>query len=117
MRLLIILCNFSRSPQARLVDLAYDQLPTTDKYERLDELFRSEVTWHQEDSKSGYSISIPLKKLNRSVITEGHASSNINVRLFLYLWSSERMVWSPSKIQLFVDQGEKDELKEDDRVR
>lgn len=107
----------SRSPQAKLIDLAYDQLPTTDKYERLDELFRSEVTWYKERSKCGYTIDIPLKKLNRSVITEGHASSKLNVRLFLYLWTSEHMSWTPSGIQLFVGQGEEDDLTESDKVQ
>lgn len=107
----------SRSSQAKLIDLAYDQLTTTDKYERLDELFRCEMT--TPSKKTGYTVDIPLKKLNRSVITEGHATSNLNVRLFLYLWSSERMVWTPppsDSIQLYVDQSENDTLTKSDRV-
>jgi hypothetical protein len=109
---------FSRSSQAKLIDLAYDQLPTSDKYERLDELFRSEVNWFKESSKDGcYSIDIPLKKLNRSIVVEGHASSNINVRLFLYLWTSERMSWTPATdIELYVDNTEKDCLSDSDKV-
>ncbi|KAI8366476.1 hypothetical protein EDC96DRAFT_607955 [Choanephora cucurbitarum] len=94
----------NRSPQARSIDLAYDQLPTTDKYERLDELFREDVDWHKHIDKSNiHTIDIPLKKLNKSVVVEGHASSNLNVRLFLYLWTSERMAWNPASLQLKID--------------
>lgn len=109
---------FSRSPQAKIIDLAYDQLPTSDKYERLDELFRSDVNWFKSPSKDGcYSLGIPLKKLNRSVVVEGHASSNINVRLFLYLWTSERMAWTPTTdIELFVESKKIDCLSENDKV-
>ncbi|KAI7898406.1 uncharacterized protein BX663DRAFT_525181 [Cokeromyces recurvatus] len=103
-----------RSPQAKSIDLAYDKLPTTDKYERLEELFRIDVNWHTNASNS--SIDIPLKKLNRSIVVEGHASSNLNVRLFLYLWTSEFMSWTPSSdFKLFVDQNDKDCLTQSDR--
>ncbi|CAO0795466.1 unnamed protein product [Mucor circinelloides] len=107
----------NRSPQAKIIDLAYDQLPTSDKYERLDELFRSDVNWFKSPSKDGcYSLGIPLKKLNRSVVVEGHASSNINVRLFLYLWTSERMAWTPTTdIELFVESKKIDCLSENDK--
>lgn len=99
-----------------MIDLAYDQLPTTDKYERLEELFRADVDWYKEDIKSKqYTVEIPLKKLNRSIVVEGHASSNINVRLFLYLWSSERMSWSPTNISLSVDNAEKGSLNDEDK--
>ncbi|KAL7333107.1 hypothetical protein PS15p_202055 [Mucor circinelloides] len=107
----------NRSPQAKIIDLAYDQLPTSDKYERLDELFRSDVNWFKSPSKDGcYSLDIPLKKLNRSIVVEGHASSNINVRLFLYLWTSERMAWTPTTdIELFIENKKIDCLSENDK--
>lgn len=89
-------------------------MPTTDKFERLDELFRSEVNWTKESGS--YSIDIALKKLNRSIVVEGHASSNINVRLFLYLWTSERMAWTPSDFKLLVDNSDKDCLSKSDKV-
>ncbi|CAO3683914.1 unnamed protein product [Rhizopus microsporus] len=73
-----------------MIDLAYDILPTTDKYERLDELFRTQVSW-----RSDCSVEIPLKKLNRATVVEGHAESNFNVRLFFYMWSTERIPWHP----------------------
>jgi hypothetical protein len=99
-----------------LIDLAYDQLPTTDKYERLEELYRTDVNWYKEDINSRqYTIEIPLKKLNRSIVVEGHATSNLNVRLFLYLWSSERMAWNPTSISLNVDKNEKGSLSEEDK--
>ncbi|KAG2199373.1 hypothetical protein INT47_001555 [Mucor saturninus] len=92
----------NRSLQAKVTDLAYDQLPTTDKFERLEELFKSSVDWHQRQQDE-YTIDIPLKKLNRSIVVEGHASSKLNVRLFLYLWSSEHMAWKPQAFSLSVD--------------
>ncbi|KAI9480462.1 MAG: hypothetical protein EXX96DRAFT_562816 [Benjaminiella poitrasii] len=96
----------NRSPQAKLIDLAYNKLPTTDKYERLDELFRV------DNVKS--SVTIPLKKLHRSIVVEGHASSSLNVRLFLYFWTSEFMAWTPSdNFQLLMDSN--DCLTESDR--
>ncbi|KAI8075445.1 uncharacterized protein B0P05DRAFT_597845 [Gilbertella persicaria] len=94
----------NRSPHAKSTDLAYDQLPTTDKYERLDELFRADVDWYKHiDQSKSHTVEIPLKRLNRSVVVEGHASSNLNVRLFLYLWTSERMAWNPAPVQMFID--------------
>ncbi|KAI8642553.1 hypothetical protein BD408DRAFT_443430 [Parasitella parasitica] len=107
----------NRSPQTKSIDLAYDQLPTSDKYERLDELFRADVNWFKQSSKDGrYFIDIPLKKLNKSIVVEGHASSNIDVRLFLYMWTSERMSWTPTAdLGLFVDDAEKDSLSESDK--
>lgn len=76
------------------------------------------MNWFKEPSKDGhYSIDIPLKKLNRSIVVEGHASSNINVRLFLYLWISERMSWTPATdIELYIDNTGKDCLSDSDRV-
>lgn len=111
--------HFSRSPQAKITDLAYDKLPTSDKYERLEELFRADVDWFKAPRKDGrYSLDIPLKKMNRSIVVEGHASSNINVRLFLYLWTSERMAWTPTAdIELCIDSKEGDCLSDNDRVR
>lgn len=85
-----------------MTDLAYDQLPTTDKFERLEELYKTDVDWYQQD-KNAYTIDIPLKKLNTSIVVEGHASSKLKVRLFLYLWSSEHMAWNPDAVSLFVD--------------
>ncbi|GAN01062.1 hypothetical protein MAM1_0004d00493 [Mucor ambiguus] len=107
----------NRSPQAKIIDLAYDQLPTSDKYERLDELFRADVDWFKSPCKDGcYSLHIPLKKLNRSIVVEGHASSNINVRLFLYLWTSERMAWTPTTdIELCIDSKQGNCLSDNDR--
>ncbi|KAL9537916.1 hypothetical protein MBANPS3_011353 [Mucor bainieri] len=107
----------NRSSQAKIIDLAYDQLPTSDKYERLDELYRADVDWFKSPCKDGrYSLDIPLKKLNRSIVVEGHASSNINVRLFLYLWTSERMAWTPTTdIELCIDSKERDCLSDNDR--
>lgn len=108
---------YSRTSQAKQIDLAYDQLTTSDKYERLEELFRTEVDWHKTPNKANqYTVDIPLKKLNRSIVTEGHASSKLNVRLFLYLWSSERMAWSPTEISLLVENGEDDCLTEEDKT-
>lgn len=99
-----------------MIDLAYDRLPTTDKYERLEELFRAEVDWFKQKNKANqYTIDIPLKKLNRSIVTEGHASSNLNVRLFLHLWSSERMSWNPSEISLSIKESGEDCLSEEDK--
>ncbi|CAO3629533.1 unnamed protein product [Mucor fragilis] len=107
----------NRSPQAKIIDLAYDQLPTSDKYERLDELYRADVDWFKSPCKGGcYSLDIPLKRLNRSIVVEGHASSNINVRLFLYLWTSERMAWTPTAdIEICIDSKEGDCLSDTDR--
>lgn len=85
-----------------MTDLAYDQLPTTDKFERLEELYKSSVDWHQH-AQEEFTLDIPLKKLNKSIVVEGHASSKINVRLFLYLWSSEHMAWNPQALHLSVD--------------
>ncbi|KAG2236937.1 hypothetical protein BDF21DRAFT_448642 [Thamnidium elegans] len=106
----------NRSPQAKIIDLAYDQLPITDKFERLEELYRTEVDWHKlENDSKQYTVEIPLKKLNRSIVVEGHASSKLNVRLFLYLWSSERMAWTPSSISLSVDHSAEDCLSAQDK--
>ncbi|KAI8987956.1 hypothetical protein BDF20DRAFT_297121 [Mycotypha africana] len=120
----------NRGPQVKLHDLAYDRLPTTDRYERLEELFRADLgaggwTCHPSDDdtdkkdgtkkKTGprhvdYTLAIPLKKLNRSIVLEGHADSTLNVRLFMYLWSSERMAWTPhpEQLELLVDNAEKE---------
>ncbi|KAG0868924.1 hypothetical protein G6F16_007677 [Rhizopus arrhizus] len=102
----------SRTYQAKMIDLAYDRLPTTDKYERLDELFRTEVDWHHDK----VSVSIPLKRLNRAAVVEGHASSDFNVRLFLYLWSSERLPWLPETLQqIAIDNEDWQALTETDQ--
>lgn len=105
---------YSRSSQAKVTDLAYDQLPTTDKFERLEELYRADVDWYKQNNKQ-YTVEIPLKKLNRSIVVEGHASSKLNVRLFLYLWSSEHMAWNPTAVSLSVDDKENDCITIDDK--
>lgn len=94
--------------------MAYDQLPTSDKFERLEELYRTDVDWHKQTSKE-CTVEVPLKKLNRSIVVEGHASSKLNVRLFLYLWISERMAWNPSSVSLSVDHKAEDCLTAEDK--
>ncbi|KAI8888912.1 hypothetical protein K501DRAFT_320626 [Backusella circina FSU 941] len=88
--------------QAKTPALAYDRLPTTDKYERLEEMHYTEVDWYRTTAKR-YSVEIPRKKCNRAAVAEGHALSNKNVRLFMYIWTSENMAWSPDIHQMFVN--------------
>ncbi|KAI9259915.1 hypothetical protein BY458DRAFT_440350, partial [Sporodiniella umbellata] len=52
--------------QSKIISLAYDLLPTNDKYERLEEMFRAPVDW----SSKTYEVKIPLKLLNRARVGE-----------------------------------------------
>jgi hypothetical protein len=82
-------------------------LPSTDKYEVLEELHFSQVDWYKT-AASRYSVEIPRKKCNRAAVADGHALSNKNVRLFMYIWSSENMAWSPDVNTMFIDDEEHD---------
>ncbi|KAI8980918.1 hypothetical protein BDB01DRAFT_796081 [Pilobolus umbonatus] len=97
----------------KLIDLAYDLLPSTDKYERLDELVKMEVDWSKVE-RSVYSIEIPLNKIYRAIVAEGHASSKLNIRTFVYMWSSERMVFTPYCEALFIDKDDTNQFTKDD---
>ncbi|CAO3703042.1 unnamed protein product [Rhizopus stolonifer] len=96
--------------QSKIISLAYDFLPTTDKYERLEELFRTKVEW-----KDTCTVSIPLKLMNRARVGEGHASLEFNVRLFLYMWTTERIPCHPVSLIRLAINGDWQTLSKEDR--
>ncbi|KAG1216008.1 hypothetical protein G6F35_010049 [Rhizopus arrhizus] len=84
--------------------LAYDHVPTTEMFERLDEVFYVDVNW--QDERYTPCIEIPISVLKRS-IDRVNASNNHkpieNIVYHLYLWNSTRTLIKPQCRSLIFD--------------
>lgn len=84
--------------------LAYDHVPTTEIFERLDEVFYVDVNW--QDERYTPCIEIPISVLKRS-IDRVNASNNHkpieNIVYHLYLWNSTRTLIKPQCRSLIFD--------------
>ncbi|KAI9264275.1 hypothetical protein BDA99DRAFT_559553 [Phascolomyces articulosus] len=102
--------------------VAYDQLPTSDIFERLEELVRVDVQQrdiqypyneegeNEEDEEEGYNgqkqtIVIPTEGLLNYAQerTSTKKKETRDIRLHLYLWSSIRLCWEPRISEFIVD--------------
>ncbi|KAI8384630.1 uncharacterized protein BYT42DRAFT_563136 [Radiomyces spectabilis] len=86
--------------------LAYDKLPTSDIFERLEELARIPVNWNGDNAQ----VTIPSKKLSAFI-----ASAQPNVRLHLFLWLSDRTFLTPNCTSLIIN-GKETWNKTDERT-
>jgi hypothetical protein len=81
------------------VPLAYDYVPTTEVYERLDELYRIDVNWQEKEEKSIKPyIEIPISHLKKSMdrIRAANFEKSIeNIEYHLYFWNSTRTLIKP----------------------
>lgn len=96
--------------------LAYDHLPTNDFYERCEELVRLD-NMLIPDEEGWLQIDLPAKKLEKYAKSRVSGKDNIkNIRLHLYLWRSQHMVWLPRCISFTVNDGE-EQWSDNDEVR
>jgi hypothetical protein len=78
--------------------LAYDYAPTTEMFERLDEVFRVDVNWQNEQRLSKHTIKIPVHILKKSIDRIDAVNDNKsiqNIEYHLYLWNSTKTLLKP----------------------
>ncbi|KAI8147651.1 hypothetical protein BJV82DRAFT_575597 [Fennellomyces sp. T-0311] len=111
----------NKSRKSARPGLAYDQLPTCDVFERLDELIRIEVPpipYNEEDCDAEWvqTIAVPLNKQILQYAQEHvkeKKKDQRDIRLHLYLWLSNWIAWEPYPTQFSVDS--KDQWTETDQ--
>ncbi|KAI7887666.1 uncharacterized protein EV154DRAFT_605456 [Mucor mucedo] len=88
------------------IPLAYDYVPTTQVYERLDELYRIDVNW-QQNTAPCIDVPIPLLKKSMDRIRAGNfKKSNEHVEYHLYFWNSTRTLLKPQCKSLLLNHQE-----------
>ncbi|KAF7729644.1 SUMO ligase siz1 [Apophysomyces ossiformis] len=95
--------RLNRVPKAT-PELAYDQLPTADSLERLDQLVRLDLTQKAD------TASIPIRSIE--TFLKKKRKYKRNFRLHLYLWSAEWTILPPRCKALYLDS--KNEWTEED---
>lgn len=96
----------SREKDVGPIPLAYDYVPTTDFYERLDELYRIDVDWQQNTMPC---IEVPIALLKKSIdrIRTANSMKPIeNVEYHLYFWNSTRTLLKPQCKSLLLNDQE-----------
>ncbi|KAI8879433.1 hypothetical protein K501DRAFT_325535 [Backusella circina FSU 941] len=85
--------------------LAYDLVPTTDIFERLDEIYRSDVNWQEESNYDLIGkISIPISYLKKSIDRVcSQYKHEKDVRYHLCLWSSNHILIKPQCNALYFN--------------
>lgn len=77
--------------------LAYDYVPTTEVYDRLDEIYRVDVNW-QEDYKSVPSVDMSVPSIKKSLerIRVAHNDKSTDgIEYHLCFWNSTRTLIKP----------------------
>jgi hypothetical protein len=85
--------------------LAYDYVPTTEVYERLDELYRIDINY-QEQSTCSPCIEIPIMTLKKSMdrIKSANFEKPIeHIEFHLYFWNSTRTLIKPQCKSLLLN--------------
>ena len=88
----------SREKDLGPIPLAYDFVPTTEVYDRLDELYRIDVEW-QEDMAKLPCIEIATSSLRKSMdrIRGAHSDKCLdNVEFHMYFWNSTKTLVKPT---------------------
>ncbi|CEI85683.1 hypothetical protein G6F70_005651 [Rhizopus microsporus] len=86
--------------------LAYDYVPTTEMFERLDEVFRVDVNWQNEERLSKHTIKIPVHTLKKSIDRIDAVNDNKsiqNIEYHLYLWNSTKTLLKPLCKSLIIN--------------
>ncbi|KAI8047732.1 uncharacterized protein B0P05DRAFT_592524 [Gilbertella persicaria] len=88
----------------RLDPLAYDSVPTTEVYDRLDEVYRIDVDWQDQDNPT-CSVDIPISVLKKSMerihIARYHQEDQKEYHLCF--WNSTRTLIKPQCTSLRLD--------------
>lgn len=96
--------------------LAYDLVPTTDVFERDQELLRVPVS-PLEGEMNELCLSIPIKPLQDYAKKRvKRKADDKDIRLHLYLWLSKWMTWHPDLTYFSVDSHGKGQWTKDDQV-
>ncbi|GAA5814905.1 hypothetical protein MFLAVUS_008408 [Mucor flavus] len=93
-----------REKDTGLTPLAYDYVPTTEVYERLDELYRMNIDW-----KENTAIEIPICTLKRAIdrIRAANFMKPFEfIEYHLYFWNSPRTLLKPQCKSLCLNQRE-----------
>ncbi|KAI8641132.1 hypothetical protein BD408DRAFT_483669 [Parasitella parasitica] len=77
--------------------LAYDYVPTTEVYDRLDEIYRVDVSWQEEHKiTSSIDMSVPAIKKSLERIRVAHNDKATDgIEYHLYFWNSTRTLIKP----------------------
>ncbi|KAI7880594.1 hypothetical protein K492DRAFT_195055 [Lichtheimia hyalospora FSU 10163] len=95
--------------------LAYDLVPTTDAFERDQELLRVPVPPLEEEMHE-LCLSIPIKPLQQyAKLRVKRKADDKDIRLHLYLWLSKWMTWHPDLTYFSVDTHGKGQWTKDDQ--
>lgn len=86
--------------------LAYDYVPTTEMFERLDEVYYVDVDWQDKQDISEHCIDVPVSLLKKSIdrvdVSNSHKPLE-NIVYHLYLWNSTRTLIKPECKSLIFD--------------
>lgn len=96
--------SFSREKDAGPIPLAYDYVPTTEVYERLDELYRMNV-----DLKEKTTFDISTSTLKRAIerIRAANFTKHFEyIQYHLYFWNSTRTLLKPQCTSLCINNHE-----------
>jgi hypothetical protein len=100
---LLIYCTHSKENSrekepGQLSPLAYDYVPTTEVYDRLDEVYRIDFDWQEKMYTGTSSIDLPISALKKSVdrIRIWHNDrSTEGIEYHLYFWNSTLTLLKP----------------------
>jgi hypothetical protein len=95
----------SREKDLGPIPLAYDLVPTTDVFERLDEIYRSDVNWQEENNSDLIGkITIPISYLKKSIdrVCTPYKRKR-DIRYHLCLWSSKHILIKPQCHALYFN--------------
>ncbi|KAI9245433.1 hypothetical protein BY458DRAFT_528833 [Sporodiniella umbellata] len=86
--------------------IAYDHVPTTEMFERLDEVYAVNVDWQDKEDIKEHTLYLPVsclqKAINRVDFVNRHRPLE-NVAYHLYLWNSPRTLIKPQCRSLQFD--------------
>lgn len=94
---LINAVNSREKEVGQISPLAYDYVPTTEVYDRLDEIYRVDVNW-QEDYKSTPSVDLSVPSIKKSLerIRIAHNDKSTDgIEYHLCFWNSTRTLIKP----------------------
>lgn len=82
----------------QLNPLAYDFVPTTEIFDRLDEIYRLDIDWYSISKDKHNTIQLPISTIKKSIerIKFANYEKPIDsIEYHLYLWNSTRTLLKP----------------------
>jgi hypothetical protein len=82
----------------QLNPLAYDFVPTTEIFDRLDEIYRLDIDWYSISKDKHNTIQLPISTIKKSIERikfANYEKSIDSIEYHLYLWNSTRTLLKP----------------------